>query len=811
MAKSWSITGRTAFITGAARGIGAESARRLHARGANVALVGLEPDLLEELSAELGDRAAPFEADVTDAGALERAVKGARDRFGGVDVAIANAGIQMTGSLASAPAERIERVLEVNLMGVWRTDRAVLPQIRERQGYLLNIASLAAVMHGPLMGPYSASKAAVEALSNVLRVETAPTGARVGCAYFGFIETDLDDGQLRAALGTGHAQRHAVLRLTPCPALPGHRRDRARGGAPLGTRLGAALRRPRHRAPGPAPAVRRAARDAPRRAARGAAARRAGCGRRSRRGPGARGVRGSEGPARLADHQRGGDNRPMSALALPDDVRVAVVGSGFGGIGAAIRLREAGIEDMVVLERAGEVGGTWRENTYPGCACDVPSHLYSFSFALNPDWSRMFAPQEEILDYLRRTVRERGVEEKFRFDADVRSAHWDDDAQRWRIDTGAGPLTAQVLLTATGPLSQPSIPDIPGLHDFEGTMFHSAEWDHGHDLSGERVAVIGTGASSAQFIPHVQRTAGSMDVFQRTPPWVLPRPDFAHGPRTRALFRRFPGVQRALRMGVYYFAEGLVYGLTKDQRALRPNEALGRALLRRQVRDPVLREKLTPDYRIGCKRIVFANDYYRALAQPNADVITDGIREVVPDGIVTVDGRHRPYDTILLGTGFKVWGQAASERVIGRDGRSLREAWEPSGPVAYRGTAVSGFPNHFLLIGPNTGLGNNSMINIIEAQLEFVVDALRTMERSNLASVEVRPDAQELHNEEIQEKMVGTVWTGGGCKSWYLTEDGINRTLWPSYSDAFKRQLAHFHPEDFTCVPAPAPTLATAA
>ena len=484
-----------------------------------------------------------------------------------------------------------------------------------------------------------------------------------------------------------------------------------------------------------------------------------------------------------------------------EDVRVAIIGTGFGGLGAAIRLRDEGIGDMVVLERENEVGGTWRENTYPGCACDVPSHLYSFSFDLNPEWSRMFAPQAEILDYLRRAARP--VEDAIRFGAEVESARWDEDEQRWMIETTNGSFRAQALISATGPLSEPKFPDVPGLNAFEGTMFHSAEWDHAKDLRGERVAVIGTGASAAQFIPHVQPEAAQLDVFQRTPPWVLPRPDLPHGPLVHWLFRRFPALQRAVRNSIYYFAESLVYGLVKDQRALRPNEAIGRWHLRRQVKDPVLREKLTPDYRIGCKRIVFANDYFPALAAPNADVITDPIREVVPDGIVTADGAHRRYDTILLGTGFDVWGQSSAHRVIGRDGQSLREAWEPTGPVAYRGTSVAGFPNHFLIIGPNTGLGNNSMINIIEAQLEFVIDALKTMEREGIASVDVRSEAQERHNEQIQERMVGTVWTAGGCKSWYLTADGVNRTLWPSYSNEFKRTLERFEKADFSTVVLP--------
>jgi cation diffusion facilitator CzcD-associated flavoprotein CzcO len=289
-----------------------------------------------------------------------------------------------------------------------------------------------------------------------------------------------------------------------------------------------------------------------------------------------------------------------------DDVRVAIVGSGFGGLCAAIRFREEGIEDFVVLERDDEVGGTWRENTYPGCACDVPSHLYSFSFALNPEWSRSFAPQAEILDYLRGMADR--VRDKIRFGAELKSARWNDDEQRWHISTAAGDFRAHALVSATGALSQAKAPDVDGLNDFQGTMFHSAEWDHQHDLAGERVAVVGTGASSAQFIPHVQQRAAQMDVYQRTPPLVLPKPDFAHGPRTHRAFRRFPGLQRTIRIGIYYFAESLVYGLTRNQRALKPNEALGRWLLRHQVKDPVLREKLKPDYRIGCKRIVFAND-----------------------------------------------------------------------------------------------------------------------------------------------------------------------------------------------------------
>ena len=482
-----------------------------------------------------------------------------------------------------------------------------------------------------------------------------------------------------------------------------------------------------------------------------------------------------------------------------EDVHVAIIGAGFGGLGAAIRLREEGFDDLVVLEREQRLGGTWWQNTYPGCACDVPAHLYSFSFALNPQWSRMFAPQEEILAYLERTAAERGVLPRIRFGADVEEARWDDAEQRWLIRTSRGDLRARVLIQATGPLSEPCRPDIPGLDTFAGTMFHSARWDHDHDLRGERVAVIGTGASSAQFIPHVQPLAQRLTVFQRTPGWVMPRIDFPHPDGLGRLMRRVPLIQRAWRKIVYYLAETLVYGLVKDQRALAPTEAVARWHLRRTISDPALRTRLEPDYRIGCKRIIFANDYLPALAQPNVDLVTERITEVVPQGVRTADGVLHEADTIILGTGFKPFRSSTYARIRGADGRTLADRWsdERGGPQAYRGTAVAGFPNHFMLIGPNTGLGNNSMINIIEGQLALVVDALHAMRRERLEAVDVRPEAQEAHNVAIQERMRGTVWTDGGCRSWYLTPEGINRTLYPGYSDQFRRSVARFPAEDF--------------
>jgi cation diffusion facilitator CzcD-associated flavoprotein CzcO len=479
------------------------------------------------------------------------------------------------------------------------------------------------------------------------------------------------------------------------------------------------------------------------------------------------------------------------------ETRIAIIGAGFGGIGTAIRLREAGIDDFVILERASALGGTWRANTYPGCACDVPSHLYSFSFALNPDWSRFFAPQEEILAYLERTARDRGVTDRIVYDAEVLGARWDAGRNRWRVETTAGDYDAQSLIAAAGPLSEPSFPEINGLHTFGGKVFHSAQWDHDHDLTGERVAVIGTGASSAQFIPHVQQKAAHLDVYQRTAGWIFWRNDREIPLLERKLLRRVPAVQRLIRNAIYYFAELLVIGLVYQRRMLKALEWIARRKLVKEVPDPELRAKLTPDFSIGCKRIIFSDDYLPALAQPNVDLVTDAIAEIDAGGIRTADGTHREVDTIILGTGFRPWDSPFAARVVGSEGGTLGDAWAEAGPQAYLGTVIAGFPNLFFLIGPNTGLGNNSMINIIEGQLVFLLDALRGMEQAGAEAIEVHRAVQDRYNAAIQDAMKGTVWTEGGCNSWYLRPDGTNRTLWPSFSDTFKRRLRGFDIADF--------------
>ena len=480
-------------------------------------------------------------------------------------------------------------------------------------------------------------------------------------------------------------------------------------------------------------------------------------------------------------------------LPLPEHVRVAIIGSGFAGLGAAIRLRQEGYDDLVVLERADDLGGTWRDNTYPGCACDVQSHLYSYSFAPNPDWSRLFSGAREIHDYLQRVADEHGIRPYLRYGAELLDAAWDHEAQRWHLTTSRGSLTADVLLSGTGPLSDPLIPDLPGLDSFAGTAFHSARWDHEHDLSGRNVAVVGTGASAIQFVPVVAQQAGHLTVFQRTPPWLLPRWDRAVKPEVQARYRADPKRQRRVRTAIYWLRELNLLAFTGHPRVSRIAEAVARHHLARAVRDPELRAKLTPSYAIGCKRILLSDDYYPALVRPDVELVTAPVVKVLPHGVVDADGREHEVDTIIFGTGFHVTDQPIAARVRGRDGALLADVWGPS-PQAYLGTTVPGFPNLFLLLGPNTVLGHTSVVYMIEAQLTYVLGALRTMDARGVASVDVKPRAVEAFNDGIQTSLQSTVWNAGGCNSWYLDAAGRNSSLWPTHTFRFKQATARFDP-----------------
>jgi cation diffusion facilitator CzcD-associated flavoprotein CzcO len=472
-------------------------------------------------------------------------------------------------------------------------------------------------------------------------------------------------------------------------------------------------------------------------------------------------------------------------------VRVAIVGSGFSGLGMAIRLKQEGIEDFVVLERADEVGGTWRDNTYPGCQCDIPSLLYSYSFAPNPNWTRVYPLQEEIQAYLRDCAERFEVLDHIRFGAEVQDAEWDDEAAVWRLQTAAGPVTAQILVSGVGGLSEPAPPAIPGLDSFEGKIFHSARWDHEHDLTGERVAAIGTGASAIQFIPKIQPKVGRLHLFQRTPPWVLPDPDRPISPAEQRLFRAFPPARRLARTLIYWIFELTVLGTMKDRRLVRPIENQGRRHLERQVPDPDLRAKLTPDYTIGCKRILLSDEYYPALQAPNAEVVTDRITEITPRGIRTQDGVEREVDTIILGTGFNLHNHPAFAHVRGRDGRTLGDMWQGS-PRAYLGSTVAGFPNYFTLVGANSAGGFNSIVFTSEAHINYVLECLRVMDERGLRSVEVRRDVYEDWEREVEHRLRNSVWNAGGCTSWYLDEKGNNNVWWPGFTVSLWRQTRRF-------------------
>jgi cation diffusion facilitator CzcD-associated flavoprotein CzcO len=478
-----------------------------------------------------------------------------------------------------------------------------------------------------------------------------------------------------------------------------------------------------------------------------------------------------------------------------EHVRIAIVGSGFAGLGMAIRLKEAGIEDFVILERAGDVGGTWQANTYPGCQCDVPSHLYSFSFEPNPSWTRTYSRQPEIWAYLRGCVDRYDLKSHLRLGHELTGATWDEASQRWHVETARGNFSASLVIDATGPLSHPAVPAIRGLRRFEGTLFHSAQWDHDHDLTGERVAVIGTGASSVQLVPRIHKKVAKLHVFQRTAPWILPHSDRPTSRFERQLYRRFPLAQRLVRTGVYWSRESFVLGFAKRPRMARPAERLALMHLRRQVRDRELRRKLTPDFRLGCKRVLISNEWYPALTQPNVELVTGAISHIDGRRIVLADGSSREVDTIILGTGFHVTDPPTAHLVRGREGRTLAEVAGTS-PQAYLGSTMPGFPNVFKIIGPNTGLGHSSMVFMIESQLAYVMDAIRVMDSRGIATVEVRPEAVARYNAEVQAMMPGTVWASG-CASWYLDAQGNNTTLWPDFTFRFRKRTRRFDADNY--------------
>ena len=483
--------------------------------------------------------------------------------------------------------------------------------------------------------------------------------------------------------------------------------------------------------------------------------------------------------------------------SLPSRVRTLVVGAGFAGLGTAIKLDEHGFSDFVVVEKGDTVGGTWRDNTYPGAACDVPSQLYSFSFAPNPDWSRSFSPQPEIQAYLERTAEEAGVLDRFRFGVTVLDLAWDEDEQVWLVSTDHGDVTAEVVITGSGGLSEPRLPEIEGIESFEGEVFHSARWNHDYDLTGKRVAVIGTGASAIQIVPEVAKQVDHLDLYQRTAPWVMPRRDRDYTRIERFGFRHVPFFQKAYRTGIYWGRECFVPGFTVNPKLAAPARKLALKNIEDGISDPALRKAVTPDFQIGCKRILISNDYYPAIDSEHVDLVTDGIARITPSGIVTSDGTVRDVDAVIVATGFYTTEQPIAQHIKGRDGRTLADAWSEKGMAAYKGTTIVGFPNLFQIVGPNTGLGHSSMVFIIESQIAYVLSALQKMGEREIATVEPRPEAQQAWNNDLHKRMQRTVWSTGGCASWYLDSHGRNTVLWPRTTFKFRSLLSEFDTEQY--------------
>ncbi len=480
-------------------------------------------------------------------------------------------------------------------------------------------------------------------------------------------------------------------------------------------------------------------------------------------------------------------------------LRVAILGAGFGGIGLGARLIEQQIADFLIFDQASGIGGTWWANRYPGCACDVPAHLYSLSFFPNPDWSRWFAPRAEIQAYLERCCEHYRLHAHLRTGCAIRYARWNEGESVWHLATEGGKsFTADVVVSAIGGLSRPKWPDIPGLQNFSGTCFHSQQWPERLELKGRRVAVLGTGASAAQLVPEIADEVAQLDVYQRTPHWILPRPDAHIGPLRRWLFRHVPGLRKLVRFSIWLISEARVPGLAWSNRQAFFHKWLAHQHRRRQVADPELRERLKPDFDIGCKRVILSSDFYPALMRDNVKLVDTAIERIEHDAIITDDGQRRRADVLVLATGFRATDPVAQGLITGRGGRDLAEVWA-EGPEAWRGVLAHGFPNLFMLMGPNTALGHNSVILMIEAQIGFIVKALRHMHDSGKSTLEISSQAQRDYNRWLQRRLSKTVWNTGGCSSWYLHPvSGRNTTLWPGFTWTYRR-LMNSLPEDAMC------------
>ncbi|MFD3595007.1 flavin-containing monooxygenase [Nocardia sp. NPDC058640] len=476
---------------------------------------------------------------------------------------------------------------------------------------------------------------------------------------------------------------------------------------------------------------------------------------------------------------------------------VIVIGAGISGIAAAIKLADAGIDDVVIVEKAHAYGGTWRANTYPGCACDVPSGLYSFSFAPNSEWSRLFATQPEILEYVDKVAREHGLVERTRFGVSVVGTRWDGAANLWRVETDQGEMTARFVVSAAGPWNEPNLPSIPGLADFPGEVFHSARWNHDYDLRGKRVAVVGSGASAVQFVPAIAPDVAQLHLFQRTAQWVLPKPDHRVPNVEKRVMRRIPFAHKVLRSLEYGMMEGLGVAFRHPRPLMQVVQSIGSAYLRAVVRDPELRAKLTPDYLLGCKRILFSNNYLQSLTRDNVDVHATAVREFRGNTVVGADGTTAEVDAVILGTGFHILDSPLSDVVVGADGRTMAQHWKGS-PEAYLGTVTTGFPNSFTVLGPSLGTGHSSAFAILEAQVAYLTSAISAARREGWAALDVRPEVQSGYVDQVQEALATTVYNAGGCRSYYMDVNGRNSFSWPWSTGELTSRVSTFDPADFT-------------
>jgi cation diffusion facilitator CzcD-associated flavoprotein CzcO len=473
---------------------------------------------------------------------------------------------------------------------------------------------------------------------------------------------------------------------------------------------------------------------------------------------------------------------------------VIVIGAGFGGLGVGIELLRAGFTDLTILEKADDIGGVWRDNTYPNAACDVPSSLYSWSFAPNPTWGHRYSRQDEILDYIHGAAAAHGVRDYVRTGIEVDTAEFDEETSRWRVTTTTGDvLEADVLIPALGQLSRPVVPDLPGAATFAGPAFHSAQWDHSVDLTGKKVAVIGTGASAIQFVPGIVDQVGEMTVFQRSAPYVVPKPDREYTHRHHVAFAKFPKTQAFGRKLTWVLSEQLNRALVRGGPVMAAFRAAWRIQLRRQVPDPVLRAKLRPDHPMGCKRILFSNEWYPALAQDHVDVVTENIVGVEPAGVRTGDGTLHPADVVIYGTGFAATQFLAPMTVRGVGGQDVHEFWK-AGAHAHLGITVPGFPNLFLMYGPNTNLGGSSIIGMMESQAGYIVQAVAYL-ASGVAAIDIRPEVSEAYDQEMQDRLGSSVWSS--CHNWYHQDGGRISTNWPGLVAEYKQRTATFRPADF--------------